>query len=89
MIYFLIRFIDWVASFYYLILFIRVLFSWVNPDPFNPVVQFIYRLTEPLLGLIRRIIPIRLSMFDFSPIIAFLLIELVKRILIQGLIRFA
>jgi YggT family protein len=88
MLYFLIRLVDWLASFYYLILFIRVLFSWVN-DPFNPVVQFIYRMTEPLLSQIRRILPLRLSMFDFSPIVAFLLIELVKRILIETLIRFA
>lgn len=88
MIYFFIRLIEWIANFYYLILFVRVLFSWVNPDPFNPVVQFIYRMTEPLLSRIRRILPLRLSMFDFSPIVAFLLIELVKRGLIQILIRF-
>ncbi|MBI1869618.1 MAG: YggT family protein [Chlamydiae bacterium] len=79
--------IDWIARFYSLILLIRVLLSWVSPDHFNPIVQFLYRVTDPLLNRIRSLIPLRWAMIDFSPIIAFLLIELVRRILIQMLVR--
>lgn len=90
MIVFLIRLVDWIASVYSLLILIRVLLSWVNPDPYNQIVQFIYRFTEPLLSRIRRILPNQWGgMIDFSPIIAFLLIELVKRGVIQLLIRLA
>ena len=41
---------------YWLIL-IRALISWVNPDPFNPIVQFLMRVTEPLLEPVRRLLP--------------------------------
>jgi YggT family protein len=84
---FLISLIDWAANLFSIILLIRVLLSWVDPDPYNPVVQFIYRITNPLLNTIRRYIPMRVAMMDFSPIIAFLLIEVVRRILISALIR--
>lgn len=59
---------------YWLIL-IRALISWVNPDPFNPVVQFLYKTTEPILEPIRKILPMSLRFgIDISPIIAFLVI---------------
>jgi len=59
---------------YWLIL-IRALISWVNPDPFNPVVQFLYKTTEPILEPIRKILPMGLRFgIDISPIIAFLVI---------------
>lgn len=53
---------------YWLIL-IRALISWVNPDPYNPVVQFLHRTTEPILQPIRRFMPP--MAIDISPIIAF------------------
>jgi len=59
---------------YWLIL-IRALISWVNPDPFNPVVQFLYKTTEPILEPIRKILPMSLRFgIDISPIIAILVI---------------
>ena len=59
---------------YWLIL-IRALISWVNPDPYNPIVQFLYKTTEPILYPIRKILPLGFSIgIDISPIIAFLLI---------------
>ena len=57
------------SVFYYLMI-ARVILSWVSPDPRNPIVQFIYSSTEPLLSRIREYVrPI--GMFDLSPIIAF------------------
>ncbi|HNV24432.1 MAG TPA: YggT family protein [Candidatus Omnitrophota bacterium] len=68
---------------YWLIL-IRALVSWVNPDPYNTIVQFLYRTTEPILQPIRRFLP---SMgLDLSPLIAFLGIIFLKSFLVQTLI---
>ena len=67
---------------YWLIL-IRALISWVNPDPFNPVVQFLHRVTEPVLEPIRRLLP--QMPIDLSPLIAFFAIIFLQRFLVQTL----
>ncbi|MEI6437466.1 MAG: YggT family protein [Candidatus Omnitrophota bacterium] len=68
--------------FYWLIL-VRALISWVNPDPFNPIVQFLERSTEWMLAPLRRIMPA--LAIDISPIIAFLIIIFLKHFLVQTL----
>lgn len=68
--------------FYWLIL-IRALISWVSPDPLNPIVQFLYRVTDPLLDRIRRFLPP--LPIDLSPIIAFLAIIFLKTFLVETL----
>lgn len=68
------------------LIIIRVLISWVNPDPYNPVVQFLVRATEPVLYPIRRRLP-SLGGLDLSPIVVLLLIFLLQRlasVLLQG-----
>ena len=67
----------------YWMILIRALISWVNPDPFNPIVQFLYRMTEPVLNPIRRFLPP--MAIDISPIIAFLLIIFFKEFLVASL----
>lgn len=65
------------------VIFIRAVISWVNPDPFNPIVQFLERVTEPILAPIRRFMP---SMgVDLSPIIAFLIILFLQKFLVPTL----
>ena len=66
----------------YWLIFIRAIISWVNPDPFNPIVQFLYRVTEPILKPIRRLLP-PIGGLDLSPIIAFLGIIFLKSFLVQ------
>jgi len=74
---------------YWLIL-IRALISWVNPDPFNPIVQFLYKTTEPILYPIRKMLPFSLKFgIDISPIIAFLAIIFLKSFLINTLLDLA
>lgn len=68
---------------YWLIL-VRALISWVNPDPFNPVVQFLHRVTEPILEPIRRLLPP--MGIDFSPLIAFLIIYAAEMFLVKTLL---
>ncbi|MFA5403087.1 MAG: YggT family protein [Candidatus Omnitrophota bacterium] len=75
--------------FYWLIL-IRALISWVNPDPCNFIVQFLYKTTEPILYPIRRILPSGLKFgIDISPIIAFFAIMFLRSFLIRTLIELA
>lgn len=71
----------------YFILIIRVIISWVNPDPFNFFVQLLYRITEPILSPFRRIIPLGNIGLDISPILAMLTMFFVQQFLIASLIR--
>lgn len=69
---------------YWLIL-IRAIISWVNPDPFNPIVQFLYRATDPVLAPIRKFLP-TLGPFDISPVIAFFILYFLKLFLVSTLV---
>ena len=60
--------------------------SWINPDPYNEIVKIVYRITDPILNPIRKLIPLRLGMIDFSPILAFLLIYFLNYFLVGILI---
>ncbi len=75
--------VDVVLTISYWLILARALISWVNPDPFNPIVQFLERSTEPVLEPIRRLLPP--MGIDFSPIIAFLGIMVLKSFLVQSL----
>jgi YggT family protein len=69
---------------YMWIIIARALISWVNPDPWNPIVQFLERVTEPVLAPIRRWIGWRMGI-DLSPIIAILAITFLQIALVQTL----
>ena len=66
--------LDTVLWLYMWVIIIRALVSWVNPDPWNPIVQFLQRATDPVLYQIRKRLGMGGMGFDFSPIIAILLI---------------
>lgn len=71
----------------YWLLLIRALVSWVNPDPYNPVVQFLYKTTEPILYPIRKMLPINIGIgIDISPIIAFLILIFLRSFLVKTLL---
>lgn len=77
-----------VLSVYMWIVIISALISWVNPDPYNPIVRFLHAVTEPLLRPIRRFIGYRIGI-DLSPMVVILAILFVKYFLIESLIEFA
>lgn len=81
--------IDIVLTFYMYIIIARALISWVNPDPYNPIVQFLYRVTEPVLNPLRRLVPVWKLGMDLSPMIAILIIIFLKRFLIPTLMQAA
>lgn len=76
-----------VFSLYSLILLARVVTSWIpGHGPGQPLVQLLVALTEPVLGPLRRLLP-PVGGLDVSPVVAFLLLELVRRLLIQALLN--
>ena len=77
--------IDIVLTIVYWLIVVRALISWVNPDPYNAIVQFLYRTTEPILYPIRRVLPV--MAVDISPIIAFLGIMFLKNFLVATLLE--
>jgi YggT family protein len=71
------------------VLVIRVLLSWVNPDPYNPIVRMLYRTTDPLLNWIKRRLPLSTGGLDFSPIIVIAAIVFLQQFLVPVLVRFS
>jgi len=81
--------LDIILDIYKWVIIIAALISWVNPDPYNPIVRFLYSVTEPVLRPIRRLIGFRLGPIDISPIIAILAIVFIQKFLISSLIELA
>ena len=81
--------IDIVLTVYMWIIVARALISWVNPDPGNKIVVFLYRVTEPVLNPIRRIIPRHNLPIDFAPLVVLLIIIFLQYFLVQTMIQAA
>jgi len=81
--------IDMALTIYMWIIILRAVISWVNPDPYNRIVIFLYRVTEPVLRPIRRWIPLGHLGIDISPIIVILIIYFLQIFLVQTLIQTA
>ena len=77
--------LDIALTAYYWIIIIRAIVSWVNPDRWNPIVQFLYRVTDPVLRPIQRMLPTRGWGIDFSPLVAILAIIFIQRFLVASL----
>ena len=58
-----------IISLYKWVIIISALLSWVQPDPYNPIVQMLYRLTEPVYAMVRRVIPTVFGGMDMAPLI--------------------
>jgi YggT family protein len=74
---------------YMWIVIISALISWVNPDPYNPIVKFLRGITEPAYRPIRRFIGARLGIIDISPLIVIVVIIFIKSVFVTSLIEFA
>ena len=83
------KILDVVLSIYMWLIIARAILSWVNPDPYNAIVRFLYRVTEPVLYKIRRMIPSYGMGIDFSPMVVFLIIIFLRSFLVQSLFDLA
>jgi YggT family protein len=80
--------VNLVLSAYMWILIARAVLSWVNPDPYNPIVRFLYRVTEPVLRPVRHRLP-TVQGLDLSPMVVLLAIYFLKEFLVPVIYRAA
>jgi YggT family protein len=82
------KILDMALTIYFWIIVIRALISWVNPDPYNPIVRFLYQVTEPVLYRIRKVVPY-MGGLDLSPLIVIFIIYFIQWAIIPSIIEFA
>lgn len=80
----LIRLVSWAFEVYSWLLVARILLTWFPVDPYNPLVRWIARVTDPFLNIFRGLLP-PFGMIDFSPVLAFLALRIVHSVVIQVL----
>lgn len=80
--------LSYLLTIYIWIIIIRALLSWVNPDPYNPIVQILYRLTEPVLAPVRSRMP-DIGGIDASPIVVLLIIFFLQSFVVQSIFDLA
>ncbi|MCX6062106.1 MAG: YggT family protein [Campylobacterales bacterium] len=68
---------------YMWIVIIGALLTWVRPDPYNPIVQVIYRLTEPAYRFVRRLMPTVFNGLDLAPLILIISLQVIDIILVN------
>ena len=82
------RLVSLVFSIVYFVLVIRIILSWVNPDPYNEIVQMIYRISDPILAPFRRL-PLQMGGMDLSPIVAFIVLSVLRNFIVNVLYQLA
>ncbi len=80
----LIQTIDLLFTLLYLAIMARIILSWFRFDPYHPVSVFLYRVTEPILGFFRGIIP-PIGMIDLSPIVALIVLGIIQQLLFYAI----
>jgi YggT family protein len=77
--------LDYLLWAYWWILLGRVIISWVNADPDNPIVRFLYMATEPVLSRVRRVLPVYVGGIDLSPVVVWIGVIFLQRFLVHSL----
>lgn len=77
--------VDTLLNIYFWIILIRAVMSWIQPNPYNPLVRIVYKLVDPVTYKISRMIPTRFGMIDFAPFILMILIVFLQRFLVRSL----
>jgi YggT family protein len=72
-----------ILSIYFWIVIARAVISWVNPDPYNPIVRFLYNATEPVFNRMKRVLPLQFGTMDFTPIALLIIIGVLQNVLAQ------
>jgi YggT family protein len=81
--------IDILLNLYMWVFIIRALISWVSPDPYNPIVRFLYNITDPVLNRVRRMLPLQFGGIDLSPMIVILVIIFLRSFIVPTLYQLA
>lgn len=84
-----VKIINGALTIYFWVIFARALFSWIRPNPFNPVVRIVYRLVDPVTRLISKIVPTRFGMVDVAPFFLMLIIIFLQEFLTRLILHLA
>ena len=82
----LVQFIGWLLDLYSYVIIAAALITWVSPDPRNPIVQFLFKATEPVLRPVRSLLPPwKTGGLDLSPLIVIIAIQFIERVILPSL----
>jgi YggT family protein len=79
--------LDGLLTLYFYVVIISALMTWIEPNPYNPIVRFIYSVTEPVFDWFRRHLPVVAGGIDFSPLLVIIAIQLVQRVVIPSVVH--
>jgi len=74
-------------SLYFWVVIIAALMTWIEPNPYNQIVQFIYSVTEPVFDWVRNHIPVAFGGIDFSPIVVIIAIQFIQQVVIRSAVQ--
>jgi YggT family protein len=86
---FLAYIVNLVLQIYLWVVIVRAILSWVQPNPYNPIVRLICGLVDPVTYRISRIVPTRIGMVDLAPMILIVLITFLRMFLVRALYTMA
>lgn len=89
LVYALAEIFNFAVTFYMWVVIISAVLSWVSPDPYNPIVRFIYKVTEPVLYQVRARLPVSFGGIDFAPVVVILMIYFLQIFVVNSLLRFS
>ena len=81
------RILEGLLNIYFWIVIIAAVLTWIEPNPYNPIVRFLYGVTEPLFEWVRDHLPVFFGGFDFSPIVVIIAIQFVQQWLIPTVVH--
>jgi len=84
---FIARFLDQILTLYFWVVIIATLMTWIEPNPYNPIVRFLYSVTEPVFGWVRDHLPVFFGGIDFSPMVVIFVIIFLQQYLIPTATR--
>ena len=87
LIYWVINTLEGLLNIYFWVVFIAVILTWIEPNPYNPIVRFLYSITEPVFDFFREHLPVVLGGIDFSPLIVIIIIQLFQRVVIPSVVH--
>lgn len=79
--------LDSLLTLYFYVVIVAVLMTWIEPNPYNSIVRFIYSITEPVFEWVRDHIPVVFGGLDLSPIVVIVAIQFIQRVLIQSAVQ--
>lgn len=79
--------LDSLLTLYLYVVIIAALMTWIEPNPYNPIVRFLYSITEPIFEWCREHVPVVFGGIDFSPILVIIVIQLIQRVVIPSAVH--